>query len=241
MDPRTLPPPRASWLAETFEQVPYRVLLPVDYTPAVRYPLVVFLHGSGERGDDNLRQLDKGVGAFSSDDVRARHPCIVVAPQAPAGGSFGGAWYPGQWTTQDAVARLTRELSGRRSVDPARVVLAGLSMGAIGGWELLVRHPGLFRAAALVCGEPRPEWADALAGVPIWAFHGSRDDVVPAGPARELCATLRARGSPVRWTEYEGLGHVSWDRAFAEPELFPWLLAPRAAGERDTESQARPA
>jgi pimeloyl-ACP methyl ester carboxylesterase len=153
------------WEEEVFADLRYRVLLPHDYSPEKKYPLVVFLHGSGERGSDNVAQLTKGVGAFNTRHVRARFPCIVVAPQAPAGGSFGGAWYPGLWATQDAVARLTRELSGRRTVDVERMYLAGLSMGAIGGWELLVRHPGLFAAAMLVCGEPKVAWAEALSGV----------------------------------------------------------------------------
>jgi predicted peptidase len=213
------------WEADSFEGLPYRFLLPENYTGNVRYPLVVFLHGSGERGNDNRQQLAKGVGAFASKNVRARFPCIVVAPQAPSGGSFGGAWYPGDTSVQDRVARLTRELAGRRSVDPGRVYLTGLSMGAIGGWEILVRHPGLFAKAMLVCGEPKVEWAGDLTDVAVWAFHGSLDDVVPPAPARALCEELRRRGSFARWTEYADLAHVSWDRAFGAMEVYEWLFA----------------
>lgn len=215
------------WEEEVLGDLRYRVLLPHDYSPARKYPLVVFLHGSGERGSDNVAQLTKGVGAFNTKHVRSRFPCIVVAPQAPGGGSFGGAWYPGLWATQDAVARLTRELAGRRTVDRSRMYLAGLSMGAIGGWELLVRHPELFAAAMLVCGEPKVGWAEALAGIPVWAFHGSADDVVPVEPAKALCEELTRRGSPVKWTEYAGVGHSSWDRAFGEAAVYEWLFAQR--------------
>ncbi len=222
------------WEEEVAGDLRYRVLLPHEYSPARRYPLVVFLHGSGERGSDNVAQLTKAVGAFNSRHVRARFPCIVVAPQAPAGGSFGGAWYPRMWATQDAVARLTRELSGRRTVDSDRMYLAGLSMGAIGGWELLVRHPGLFAAAMLVCGEPKVAWADALLGVPLWAFHGAADDVVPVEPAKALCAELARRSSPVTWTEYAGVGHASWDRAFGEAGVYEWLFAQSRGSSADS-------
>jgi len=215
------------WEEEVFGDLRYRVLLPHDYSPERKYPLVVFLHGSGERGSDNVAQITKGVGAFNTRHVRGRFPCIVVAPQAPAGGSFGGAWYPGMWTTQDAVVALVKELSSRRTVDAKCMYLAGLSMGAIGGWEILVRHPRLFAAAMLVCGEPKVGWADSLDGVPLWAFHGSRDDVVPVEPARALCGELARRGSPVKWTEYAGVGHASWDRAFGEAQVYDWLFEQR--------------
>ena len=215
------------WQPDRFEDLPYRVLLPHHYSLGERYPLLLFLHGSAERGDDNVSQLHRGVEVFNTPHVREAFPCIVVAPQAPAGGSFGGAWYPQRWSTQDSVARLVGELSTRRTVDPSRLYLAGLSMGAIGGWELLVRHRALFAAAVLICGEPKLEWAPNLVGTPIWALHGSRDEVVRPEAARALCEDLKRRGSPARWTEYPELAHESWDRAFAEPELFPWLFGQR--------------
>jgi predicted peptidase len=214
-----------SWQVDHFSQLPYRALLPLHYAPHERrYPLVVFLHGSAERGTDNHAQLRHGVGAFARHEVRERFPCIVVAPQAPTGGSFGGRWYPGQRATQDLVLALVDELCGRRSVDPSRVYLSGLSMGAIGGWEMLVRAPTRFAAAALVCGEPDPEWASSIQ-TPVWAFHGLRDDVVPPGPARQTCERLRARGAEAVFTGYGDLAHESWERAFHEPSLPDWLLA----------------
>jgi predicted peptidase len=214
-----------SWQHDEFHGLPYRALLPLNYAPHERrYPLVVFLHGSAERGHDNQAQLKNGVGAFASPGARGRFQAIVVAPQAPTGGSFGGQWYPGQRATQDLVLALVDELAGRRSVDPTRLYLTGLSMGAIGGWELLARAPARFAAAALVCGEPNPAQVDAITA-PLWAFHGLRDDVVPPGPAIAACERLRARGQEALFTGYPDLAHESWERAFHEPSLTDWLLA----------------
>ncbi len=214
-----------SWQHDEFHGLPYRALLPLHYAPHERrYPLVLFLHGSAERGRDNHAQLKNGIGAFARDAVRTRFPCIVVAPQAPSGGSFGGQWYQGQRATQDLVLGLVDELAGRRSVDPSRLYLTGLSMGAIGGWEMLARAPTRFAAAALVCGEPNPSQVDAIT-TPLWAFHGLRDDVVPPGPAIAACERLRARGLEAPFTGYAELAHESWELAFHEPSLPDWLFS----------------
>jgi predicted peptidase len=216
------------WHAETLEGLPCRILLPDDYQPArTRYPLVVFLHGSGERGDDNQAQLRHGVLGFAEPGVRARHPAIVVAPQAPARANWGGTWYGGSTPTQAAVIRLTRTLAARSSVDAARVYLAGLSMGAIGGWDLLAREPGLFTAALLVCGDPDPGNAAVLADTPIWAFHGSDDEVVRPENDRALARRVADLGGRLRYTELDGVGHEAWVPVFANAAVYDWLFAQR--------------
>jgi predicted peptidase len=218
------------WEHDLFEGLPSRVLLPHDYQPArLRYPLVIFLHGSGERGDDNHAQLRLGVHAFNAPVLRARYPAIVVAPQAPRGQSFGGTWYGGSTPVQEAVIRLTRGLAQKGSVDPQRVYLVGLSMGAIGGWDLLVRAPGLFAAALLVCGEPDPETAPALRDLPIWSLHGSADDAVLPDNDRAIAARFAALGAKARYTELPGVGHEAWDPVFADPQVYDWLFAQRLA------------
>jgi predicted peptidase len=214
------------WEFDAIEGLACRVLLPHDYQPArTRYPLVVFLHGSGERGDDNQAQLRLGVHGFNTPAVRARHPAIVVAPQAPAGTNWGGTWYGGRTPTQDAVIRLARALSSRSSVDRNRIYLVGISMGAIGGWDLLARAPGLFTAAVLVCGDPDPENAEALRDVPIWALHGSNDSAVSPVNDREMATRMQRLGGRLRYTELDGVGHDAWEPVFADPRVYDWLFA----------------
>jgi len=220
-----------AWEQDVLEGLPARVLLPHDYQPVRHhYPLVVFLHGSGERGNDNRAQLRLAVHGFNTVAVRARHPAIIVAPQAPAGASWGGTWYGGSTNAQAAVVRLARGLAGRASVDPRRVYLVGISMGAIGGWDLLVRAPGLFAAALLVCGDADPASSEALRDLPIWAFHGEADDVVPPANARATAARLAAVGGRTRYTELAGVGHRAWEPVFQSPEVYEWLFAQRADG-----------
>jgi predicted peptidase len=125
------------------------------------------------------------------------------------------------------VIRLTRTLSSRVSVDDSRVYLVGISMGAIGGWDLLARAPGLFAAALLVCGDPDPENAEALCRVPIWALHGSDDTAVSAINDREMAARVARLGGRLRYTELAGVGHAAWTPVFADPRVYDWLFAQR--------------
>lgn len=204
-----------TWELDHHHGLPYRCLLPPGYDAGRRYPLVVYLHGSAERGDDTHAHLGNGV------DTLAGHELIAVAPQCPRGDTFGGSWYGGESATQRKVVALVRALSERRSVDAQRISCIGYSMGAIGLWDLLVRHPGLFAAAVPIAGDLEPSSARALSGFPIWAFHGERDELVSNRAIREVAALLPP---PFRYTELEGVGHDSWRGAFETPELLPWLL-----------------
>lgn len=215
----------AAWHRDAFEGLPYRVLLPEPYDVSRRYPLVIFLHGSGERGRDNERQLLHGVHHFARPEVRRALPAIVVAPQCPPESSWGGTWFGGPNATQATVVRLVEDLCRRRTVDPERVLLVGASMGAIGGWELLAHHRERFAAALLLCGDPDVAWAERLRGFPVWSFHGGADDLVRPEHARALHAQLPP---PARWTELPGLGHDIWEPVFTSPEVYAWLGAQRA-------------
>jgi predicted peptidase len=218
------------WLADSMAGLPCRVLLPKPYTPQrARYPLVVFLHGSGERGTDNARQLSNGVRSFEAPERRHHFPCIVVAPQCPHGDTFGGSWYGGSSPTQDAVLALVRALSSRRSVDAQRVSLIGFSMGAIGLWAMLEREPALFAAAVPIAGDLDVERARPLVHVPVWAFHGEADPLVSNVNVRAFAALSRTLGGVTRYTEFPGVGHDAWQPAFARDDLLPWLFAQRRA------------
>jgi predicted peptidase len=218
------------WLSDSMAGLPCRVLLPEPYEPQrVQYPLVVFLHGSGERGTDNARQLKNGIRAFEAPERRHRFPCIVVAPQCPVDDTFGGSWYGGTSRTQSAVIALVRELTARRSVDGRRVYLVGFSMGAIGSWAMLERAPGLFTAAVPISGDLDVERARDLVRFPLWAFHGEHDELVSNTNIRAFAALSQQLGGLARYTEFPGVGHDAWQPTFARDDLYAWLFSQRRA------------
>ena len=215
--------------------VPYRLFVPAGYSEARRYPLIVFLHASGSNGTDNLSQLAPTVGVLI-DRAQSVEPAFVFVPQAPAtdkwvSGSVGPPFlnYSQDERPQSLATRLVlagvRQLEEKYSIDADRIYLTGVSAGGAGTWDLISRNGvGRFAAAVPITGANDPSRAPIIARLPIWTFHGADDDVSPANNTREMVARLRALGSPVRYTEYPGVGHNSWDKAYAEPELVPWLL-----------------
>lgn len=220
--------------------LPYRVLFPDNYDPEGSYPLVLFLHGSGERGDDNEAQLTHGARLFADSVSRRKHPAIVVFPQCPAGDSWANIrsdpslskdeWdFPfGDHPTQplQSVMELLDELSETEAVDPDRVYAAGLSMGGFGTFELLARLPDRFAAAAPICGGGNELLVPLYAGnTSLWIFHGDRDEAVPVEYSRRIYQALREAGAKVKYTEYPDVGHNSWDPAFAEPDFLEWLFS----------------
>lgn len=239
----------ASFLAETFvdaagHRLPYRLLLPSRAASGDRepVPLVLLLHGAGERGVDNQAQLGNGAGALlGSDGAAARFPCVFVLPQCPP----DQRWVEVNWAkdrhTLPAVPSvplasalgLVEQLVARHGVDRRRLYLVGLSMGGFGVWDVLSRSgagagkPGRFAAAVPICGGADEDALGRAAAVPVWAFHGALDPVVKVERSRGAVAALRKAGSAPRYTEYPDVAHDAWTRAFAEPELLPWLFAQR--------------
>lgn len=204
--------------------LPCRVLLPASYEPQHRrYPLVVSLHGSGERGTDNRAQLKNGLAVF--EELRREHPCIVVAPQLRGGETWGGSWYGGESAGQRMLVAIVRALSARSSVEAGRVYAVGYSMGAIGLWDILVRHPGLFAAAVLVAGDLDVTAAAALASFPLWSVVGGRDELVPPDNTRAFARLVADRGGIAKVTEIASAGHDVWRVAFAHRPLWDWLFA----------------
>lgn len=180
-------------------------------------PLVLFLHGAGERGTDLGRVKAHGIAKIV--ETGAPQPFVAVSPQCP----------PGTWWVEitDTLHALVDHVAAQRPVDPSRIYLTGLSMGGFGVWRMAAERPHRYAAAVPVCGGGDPRWAPRLATVPIWAFHGDADDVVPVEHSLQMVAALEAIGAPVRLTRYPDVAHDSWTRTFEDPELYRWLLAQR--------------
>lgn len=219
------------------QSLPYRLMKPADYQAdsSARYPLVLFLHGAGERGTDNVKPLVHGMKEFAKDEVRTKFPCFVVVPQCPE----GKRWVEVDWTldshdqlpedsdTIKLVLELMSSLQKEYRIDENRLYATGLSMGGFGVWDLITRYPGKFAAAAPVCAGGDEKVAQKAAKIPIWAFHGDKDTVVKPSRSRNMIAALEAAGGKPIYTEYAGVGHDSWDPAYAEPKLMEWLFAQR--------------
>lgn len=216
---------------------PFQLLHPAG-RPSGPEPLVVFLHGAGERGKDNSRQLTWLPLAMASDSFRERFPCWLLAVQCPE----DEKWADVPWSevmpsplpkeptrAVRAVLAAMERVQREHAVDPDRVYLTGLSMGGYGAWDLAARFPGRFAAVLPICGGGDETTAPRLAEVPIWAFHGAEDPGVPVGRTRSMIAAIRAAGGSPKFTEFPGVGHDSWTPAYRDPEVLDWLFAQRRA------------
>jgi len=190
----------------------YLVDLPPGYDKGDdHYPLLLFLHGSGECGDDvNQVRLHGPPKTFPANNPGF----ILVAPQCPSG----------QWWCAEQLKTLLDQVQRKYRVDPDRVCITGLSMGGYGAWELAAEYPDRFAAVAVCCGAGSPQDADRLKGLPAWIFHGRKDTVVPFARARQMADALKQAGGVVRFTPYPDLGHDCWTTTYADPGLYEWLL-----------------
>jgi poly(3-hydroxybutyrate) depolymerase len=213
--------------------LPYCLLKPDNYDPKTKYPLVLFLHGAGERGYDNEKQLVHGVMEFAKDDVRKKYPCFVVAPQCPENQKWcdvdwGAAKHDMPKKPSESM-RLTLELltalQKEFSIDPNRLYVTGLSMGGYGTWDAISRHPDLFAAAVPVCGGGDEKLAEKIAKVPIWVFHGGKDETVMPARSRNMVEALKKAGGKPKYTEYPDIGHDSWVPAYKDTDMHAWLFA----------------
>lgn len=195
----------------------YLLWLPADYKREKQktYPLLIFLHGSGERGDS--LDLVKMHGPPSFVENRPDFPFITVSPQCPK-----GTW----WNIEDLQVMLEK-LIAKYHIDPAKIYLTGLSMGGFGTWSWACKYPDQFAAIAPVCGGGDIQFADDLRTTPVWAFHGEADPVVPVKRTIEMVEAVNANGGSALITIYPGVGHDSWVNAYNDPELYKWLLEHR--------------
>jgi predicted peptidase len=217
---------------EKGETLPYRLLRPKDYDAKRAYPLVVFLHGMGERGSDNKAQLGGMSELFASDATMERYPAIVIAPQCPKGEdksiSSWSNWDPGGapiTRPTRLVLEIVEAVRHEFSIDSDRMYIGGLSMGGFGTWNVIQEYPDLFAAAFPMCGGGDPSKAARLTALSLWVFHGAKDNVVPPQRSREMVQAIQAAGGHPGFTEYPDVGHDSWNCALWEPRLLPWLFA----------------
>jgi predicted peptidase len=234
------------------ETMPYRLYTPARLAPGRTYPLVVFLHGAGGSGTDNRKQLEGantfGALSWALPENQAPHPAFVLAPQSdvnwacvvvekgkPALRPADLKWCP--TGVLGSGARLAFEivdsLLEKLPIDRDRIYVTGHSMGGAGTWHMIAHRPGFFAAAVPVCGHPDLATAGAGAGVPIWNFHGEKDDVEPVETSRRMIDALRKAGGHPGHTEYPGVGHNVFLWAYTEPALVEWLFAqkrPRSGG-----------
>ncbi|MCB0586585.1 MAG: beta-glucosidase BglX [Phaeodactylibacter sp.] len=216
----------------------YRVLYPSDFDESRRYPLVLFLHGRGESGSDNETQLVHGGKLFL--ESIDKYPAVILFPQCPKTDYWANIEriqkddgslqfnFPDNRPPNPSLAAVmdlvSQELA-KPYIDENRFYVTGLSMGGMGTWELLWRMPEKIAAAAPICGGGTPERASAMADVPIWAFHGMKDDVVQPRNSIRMLKAIQREGGPAKITLFPGANHNSWDPAFAEPEYLPWMFS----------------
>lgn len=221
------------------ERMPYRLLLPKNYDTAKTYPLILVLHGSGERGSDNELQLTHGASLFLEDVSRKKYPAVVVFPQCAKNsnwatikvtGEFGNRafmFYKKGEPTKDMLLLegLLKHLRMTYAIDKDRMYVGGLSMGGMGTFELVRRNPKMFAAGFPICGGANTAIANRIKRTRWWVFHGEADDVVPSKYSTEMVDALRTAGADVQYSLYPDVKHDSWNNAFAEPELLPWLFS----------------
>lgn len=201
---------------------PYMDFRPAGYedNPETRYPLLLYLHGAGERGTDFKGVLRHGPHKFLSGHPEFQF--ITIGPQCA----------PGDYWEADDVLAVLDDVQSRFRIDPKRVYLTGLSMGGFGTFETAIRAPHRFAALAPICGGGDPRQAHLIRKIPTWVFHGAKDDIVPIRYSEIMVEALRAIGGDVRFTVYPEARHDSWTETYNNPELYTWLLEhQRAQGD----------
>ena len=236
------------------DTLPYRILLPENFDVKKSYPLVLFLHGRGESGNDNEKQLAHGAKLFLDSVNRKKYPAIVVFPQNP---------YQYYWSNVQTVSKengertfyfvktgepstsmrmvisLLYNLQKRYKIEKTQIYVMGLSMGGMGTFEIVNRMPYTFAAAVPICGGANPSIASNLKGTNWWVFHGAKDDIVNPKLSQDMVKAMRRNGVNVKFTLYPEANHNSWESAFAEPDLLKWIFSQKRNSSREIQTGNR--
>ena len=231
----------AAYFRSGNDTLPFRYLEPLEIKKGKKYPVIIVLHGTGERGRDNKLQLVHGAKSFMDPSLRNNYPAYIIFPQCKVNTSWarakksrftfdtlGGFTYSSAQPPTRPLAllmQLVNSISNQPSVDKDRIYIGGLSMGGMATFELLWRKPGFFAAAFPICGGGDPAKVAMYKEVPLWIFHGKEDPVVRVSNSRRMLNAFKEAGGSAKYSEYPGVGHNSWNNAFAEAGLVPWLFS----------------
>lgn len=225
------------------DTIQYRILFPEHFDAKLKYPVIFFLHGRGETGSDNEKQLINGGKLFLKPEVRTQFPAIIIFPQCPNGDSWANLKVitdsagkrsfdfqkGGQPTkTMHALLGMIDNFLEKPYVNLQQIYVGGLSMGGMGTYELLRRKPKTFAAAFAICGGDNLANVNKYKKVPLWIFHGGKDQTVDPSYSIAIANQLKIIGKEVKFSYYPDAAHNSWDLAFAEPQLLPWLFGHRS-------------
>jgi len=211
--------------------LPYRIHTPLVAFTDSELALIVYLHGSGGNGTDNVKQISGGnvfgTHLWIKPEVAVENPAFVLAPQSPNGAPWGDCNYKQLTRYSEIVIELIVKLIEDLPIDPNRIYLMGQSKGGRGVWDILSKRPDLFAAGVPVCGSGNADLVKSAFNTPIWAFHGALDPVISVEESRNLVEALELVGGNIRYTEYPNVRHNSWENAFSNPNLPIWLFAQR--------------